>query len=281
VRVHIGDCLTVLRTIPAQSIHSCITSPPYFQQRDYGIAGQIGLEPTAEEYINRLVDVFRELRRVLRQDGTLWLNIGDAFAKIDSPASRRKDLLGLPWRLAFALQQDGWYLRQDIVVHKANPMPEPVRDRCARAHEYLFLFTKRRRYHFNAEAIRERGVTTTPGTAQRDTRDTHGAVSSGNTGLNAAKQRMREELSEKGFVTRHKRSVWTVAGARNRHGHYAAFPEALVEPCIMAGCPEGGTVLDPFAGSGTVGRVAKRLGRSAELIEINPEYVELAQKRCA
>jgi DNA modification methylase len=178
------------------------------------------------------------------------------------------------------LQADGWLLRQDIVVHKANGLPEPVRDRCVRAHEYLFLFAKSRRYYFDAEAIRERGVTTNPGRAQRDTRETLGSVSNGNTGLNAAKERLRRDIEEFGFTTRHKRSVWAVNTGSTRNGHFAAFPEALVEPCILAGCPVGGLILDPFGGSGTTGRVARRLNRSAELIEINPTYAELAQRRC-
>jgi DNA modification methylase len=282
--VHVGDCLDVLRSIEANRFHTCITSPPYYQQRDYGIEGQIGLEEAPEEYLARLVAVFREVRRVLRKDGTLWLNLADGFVKSGrGPANslRRKDLHGTPWRLAFALQEDGWYLRQDIIVHKNNPMPEPVRDRCVRAHEYLFLFAKSQRYHFDANALRERGVTSSPGSPQRNTRETHGTVSNGNTGLNAAKARLRSELEEHGFVTRHKRSVWTVTGSKGRHGHFARFPEGLVEPCILVGCPEGGLVLDPFAGSGSTGEAANRLGRHADLIEINPRYAETARLRCS
>jgi len=277
VRVHTGDCLDILRSFRDNSFQACITSPPYFQQRDYASPGQIGLESSPEEYVLRIVESFREVRRVLRKNGTLWMVIGDTYGKAKG---RHKDLLGIPWRVAFALQSDGWLLRQDIVIHKSNGLPEPVRDRCVRAHDYLFIFAKSKRYHFDANAIRERGVTTKPGRPQRDTRETHGSVSSGNTGLNAAKERLRREIEEFGFTTRHKRSVWSVNTGSNRSGHFAAFPEALVEPCVLAACPPDGIILDPFAGSGTTGRVARRLNRSAELIEISPEYADLARRRC-
>ncbi|WP_162559331.1 DNA methyltransferase [Microvirga sp. 17 mud 1-3] len=282
VHVHIGDCLNVLKSFPENTFSTCITSPPYFQQRDYGVSGQIGHEETPEEYISRLVEVFREIRRVLRKDGTLWLNLGDAMQRVGASGGlKRKNLLGLPWRIAWALQEDGWRLRQDIIINKKNPLPEPVRDRFVRSHEYMFLLCKSEKYVFDVAAVRERGATMRPGSPQRDTRETHGVVSGGNTGLNAAKERMRQELETNGFVTRNKRSVWTVSTGSQRHGHFATFPEEQVEPCILAGCPEGGTVIDPFGGSGTTGLVAKRLGRHAVLIEINPEYADIAQRRCA
>jgi DNA modification methylase len=181
--------------------------------------------------------------------------------------------------VAFALRDDGWLLRQDIILNKANPLPEPVKDRFARAHEYIFLLTKGKKYWFDTDAVREKGTTTKPGSAQRDTRQTHGTVSGGNSGLNAAKERLRREIEETGFVTRNRRTVWPVSGQRSRHGHFAAFPDALVETCIRAGCPDGGAVLDPFAGSGTTGVVARRLNRTADLIELNPTYVEIIKKR--
>ena len=282
IRVIEGDCRDQLRLLPdnidspLSKYQTCITSPPYYRQRDYGTGEQIGHEETPEEFIENLVNVFREVRRVLADDGTLWLNIGDSFSR---EAKSRKALLGIPWRLALALQSDGWLLRQDIIVAKRNPLPEPVFDRCVRAHEYLFLFAKRPRYLFDALALRERGTTIEPGRPQRDTRDTHGSVSGGNSGLNAAKQRMRVELEQHGFIMRNKRSVWTISASPNRHGHHAAFPEDLVEPCILAGCPAGGRVIDPFAGTGTVGLVAQRLGRGADLIEISRPYAELARRR--
>jgi DNA modification methylase/DNA-binding XRE family transcriptional regulator len=277
VRVHTGDCLDILGSFRDNSFQACITSPPYFQQRDYASPGQIGLESNPEEYVLRIVKSFREVRRVLQKNGTLWMVIGDTFGKVKG---RHKDLLGIPWRVAFALQSDGWLLRQDIIIHKRNGLPEPVRDRCVRAHEYLFMFAKSKRYHFDAHAIRERGVATNSGGPQRDTRETQGSMSKGNTGLNAAKERLRREIEEFGFTTRHKRSVWSVNMGSSRSGHFAAFPEALVEPCVLAACPLGGIILDPFAGSGTTGRVARRLNRSAELIEISPEYADLARRRC-
>jgi DNA modification methylase/DNA-binding XRE family transcriptional regulator len=281
VRIHVGDCREILHRLPTKQFHACITSPPYFQQRDYGVEGQVGLDASEEEYIRSVIEVMRGVKRVLRDDGTLWLVIGDSFTRSGSgSARRRKELLGLPWRVAFALQQDGWHLRQEIILVKKAPLPEPVKDRFVRAHEYLFLLTKRQRYWFDASAVRERGVTTNAGSAQRNTKETHGNVSGGNTGLNAAKERLRREIEETGFSTRYKRSVWTISSPAGRYRHYAAFPEDLVKTCIKAGCPEGGAVLDPFAGSGTAGAVARRLNRSADLIELNPQYAEVARKRC-
>jgi DNA modification methylase len=282
VRIHVGDCRDILPLLPERQFHMCVTSPPYFRQRDYAAAGQTGLEDSDEEYIASVVGIMREVRRVLRDDGALWLVIGDAFARRGSGTHRRrKEILGLPWRVAFELQKDGWFLRQEIILNKANPLPEPVKDRFVRSHEYLFHLTKRQQYWFDADAVRERGVTTNAGSPQRDTRDTHGAISGGNTGLNAAKERLGREIEETGFSTRYKRTVWSYSTQSGRHGHFAAFPEALVETCIRAGCPEGGMVLDPFGGSGTTGLVAQRLNRGAHLIELNPEYAKIAQKRCS
>lgn len=286
--LYLGDCIESMRTMPDASVYTCVTSPPYFGLRDYGHDGQIGLEQTPDEYVAKLVEVFREVRRVLRDDGTLWLNLGDSYTsggrKTRAPDAKHdgarametraptpddlkpKDLIGIPWRVAFALQADGWYLRQDIIWHKPNPMPESVRDRCTKAHEYIFLLSKSPKYYFDADAIKEpevcgrkRGPALHP-----DTKSTNG-----NSGLS------RRESDGK----RNRRSVWTVTTKPFKGAHFATFPPDLIEPCILAGCPEGGTVLDPFGGAGTTGLVATQAGRDAVLCEINPEYVEMARAR--
>ena len=292
-----GDCREVLRTMPDQSVHCVVTSPPYFGLRDYGVDGQMGLEPTPAEFVSGMVEVFREVGRVLRDDGTLWLNIGDTYqnAKGQSggfdpkqPARRHlrsarpqdrtlagfkpKDLIGIPWRLAFALQEDGWYLRQDIIWSKPNPMPESVSDRCTKSHEYLFLLTKSRRYYFDAEAIAERVAETSIARLAQNVGSQAGSARVPGK-ANGAMKAVGD--SEK----RNKRSVWEVTTQPFKEAHFAVFPPALVEPCILAGCPVGGTVLDPFGGAGTTGLVADRLGRNATLIELNPEYAEIARRR--
>lgn len=293
-----GDCVAGLRTLPDVSVHCCVTSPPYFGLRDYGHDGQIGLESTPEAYVVRMVEVFREVRRVLRDDGTCWVNLGDSYNGIGGPGKQNggpigptaavaiegtkgrrisglkaKDLVGIPWRVAFALQADGWWLRQDIIWHKPNPMPESVRDRCTKAHEYVFLLTKSERYFYDAEAVSE-AATKPPG-------------SNGNFGNKDAASRMVGKLTgnmRPGVEyltkpTRNRRSVWTVTTKPYSGAHFAVMPPDLVEPCIKAGCPEGGTVLDPFAGSGTTLAVAAELGRNAIGCELNPEYIELAERR--
>jgi DNA modification methylase len=300
-----GDCLEVLRTLPAESVNCCVTSPPYWGLRDYGVDGQLGLEATPEEYVAKMVEVFREVRRVLRDDGTLWLNIGDTYnaynggagpgSKLSKTQSdnrpalatgyglqcktlKPKDLVGIPWRLAFALQADGWWLRQDIIWHKPNPMPESVRDRCTKSHEYIFLLAKADRYYYDADAIREEAVCTKmPGRNMTDTRTTYGASNGGNSGLVALRNRLRDtgEPDE----TRNKRSVWTVTTKPYSGAHFATFPPDLIEPCILAGCPEGGTVLDPFLGSGTTAQVCYWNRRDCIGIELNAEYVKLAESR--
>ena len=286
-----GDALEQLRTLPCDSVHTCVTSPPYFRHRDYGTDGQIGMEKTPEEYLARLIPVFREVRRVLRPDGTLWLNMGDSYAKeAHTPAEsvnsglpygysnyKKKDLLGIPWLLAFALRADGWYLRQDIVLEKKNCMPEGVRDRCTKCHEYLFLLSKSERYYFNADAVREPFVTP----------ERKGERRSYPGGCSSSYDRRTGHLVQKGNFAglplnpngRNKRDVWHVATGRSSGGHYAVFPQGMTEPCVLAGCPENGTVLDPFAGSGTAGVEALRLGRNFIGIEINPEYCRLAEQR--
>lgn len=268
ISVLVGDCVELMRSMPEQSVNCCVTSPPYFGLRDYGVDGQIGLEPTPDEFVQALVGVFREVHRVLRDDGTLWLNLGDSYAgyhgnknaayeaapsnkggyfenqrasTVGVDGLKQKDLIGIPWRVAFALQADGWYLRQDIIWHKPNPMPESVRDRCTKAHEYIFLLSKSPKYYYDHDAAKE--------------------------------------ISVDGNSKRNRRSVWTVTTKPFKGAHFATFPPDLIEPCILAGCPEGGTVLDPFGGSGTTAGVASANGRAAIICELNPEYAELVGGR--
>lgn len=288
--LHVGDCIASLRKLPEKSIHTCVTSPPYYALRDYGVEGQIGLEQTPEEFIQKLVDVFREVRRVLRDDGTLWVNMGDTWAK-------NKQMLGMPWRLAFALQADGWFLRQDIIWHKTNPMPESVRDRCTKAHEYIFLLSKKQKYYFDHEAIREPAVYTG---ANRGVGFGHGTDKEAR-GRDRVSNRdnFRREGSKRAQVIpgqtvgthradradtipdgmRAKRNIWSLATRPFKGAHFATFPPELVEPCILAGCPAGGTVLDPFGGSGTTAGVAIVHGRDAVLCELNPDYAALVPAR--
>ena len=321
VTILTGDCRSLLAAMPDQSVHCCVTSPPYFGLRDYGVAGQIGLEPTPDAFVAEMAAVFREVRRVLRDDGTLWLNLGDSYnsgpsgglggstlgggqdnqAKsnrawrngsgradgvVDDRAQRNrngiaaaglkpKDLIGIPWRVAFALQSDGWYLRQDIIWSKPNPMPESVTDRCTKAHEYMFLLSKSARYFYDAEAIAEPFVDERMGasgvTIGVPEQYANAAGRGGDQGL--------EKFNGAGRAGRNRRSVWTVATQPFKEAHFATFPPDLIEPCIKAGCPNGGTVLDPFGGAGTTGLVADRLGRNAVLMELNPEYAAMARRR--
>jgi DNA modification methylase len=259
-----GDVRTALAQLEDGSVNCVVTSPPYWGLRDYGHDGQIGLEQSPDAYVEEMVTVFREVRRVLANDGTLWLNIGDSYAS-------GKQLVGIPWRVAFALQSDGWWLRQDIIWHKPNPMPESVTDRCTKSHEYLFLLTKSARYHFDHEAIKEESV---------------GKWNSAK-GFNKAGQSLRNiegrigNREDKEQEKRNRRSVWSITVKPFKGAHFAVMPEALVEPCILAGSLEGGVVLDPFFGSGTVGVVAQRLGRQWIGCELNPEYVKIAEQRTA
>lgn len=306
-----GDALQSLQVMPAESVDCCVTSPPYFGLRDYGHEGQMGLEESPEAYVHAQVGLFREVCRVLKPMGTLWLNLGDTYVRspnkggsgpggknadysdtyttaqsarvgsidgavgrADRPGSRAsdpslktKDLIGIPWRVAFALQADGWYLRSDIIWAKPNPMPESVTDRPTKSHEYLFLLTKSERYYFDHEAIKEDAVRGAAG-------------STFNTGKTAEHQLGRSSTAERvEDGKRNRRDVWTIPTKPFKGAHFAVMPEALVEPCILAGCPEGGTVLDPFTGSGTVGAVALRLGRRFIGCELNPDYAEMAQRR--
>jgi DNA modification methylase len=300
VRILHGDCRDVLKTLPAESVHCCVTSPPYFGLRDYGHDGQIGLEPTPDAFVAELVAVFREVRRVLREDGTLWLNLGDSYAsggrtKRDvgsenkgnagaaqpfrpTDGAKPKDLLGIPWRVAFALQADGWYLRQDIIWHKPNPMPESVTDRCTKAHEYVFLLSKSGRYFYDAAAIADPAVyagQTCPVGGRNIAEWEEWSDSEAKTFERRTRPKAPIDVGE----TRNKRSVWTIATRAFTGAHFATMAPDLAETCIKAGCPEGGTVLDPFGGAGTTGLVADRLQRDAVLIELNPAYADIAQRR--
>ena len=272
-RVLVGDVRTRLADLPDGSVQMCVTSPPYWGLRDYGQGDQIGLEQTPEEYVTQLVDVFREVRRVLADSGTLWLNLGDSYGA-------GKQLMGIPWRVAFALQADGWLLRQDIIWHKPNPMPESVRDRCTKAHEYLFLLSKSPQYHYAADPIRE---PLAPATIQRD-KSPRGRSQAG--GGSAKSRAGYEYTPDLGNMTsnplgKNKRSVWSIPTKPFRDAHFAVMPEALVEPCVLAGSSRDDLVLDPFAGSGTVGVVALRHGRDFIGVELNPEYAAIAEARIA
>jgi DNA modification methylase len=309
-QILIGDVRTRLADIPDNTIQSCVTSPPYWGLRDYGHDGQIGLEQTPDEYVAEMVAVFREVRRVLKDDGVLWLNLGDSYCTVPHgpkaknapqsiggqgsrgrgqersgsakhggghanrkplPGLKHKDLVGIPWRIAFALQTDGWWLRQDIIWHKPNPMPESVTDRCTKAHEYLFLLTKSSKYYFDNEAIKEPsaqlGKTNIRfgGNKYGDSSDPKHATKSGN------------EYIDNG--TRNRRSVWTIPTKPFRGAHFAVMPEALVEPCILATSQPGDTILDPFTGSGTVAVVALRHERNFIGTELNTDYVNIAKQR--
>jgi DNA modification methylase len=336
-RILLGDALTVLRTLPSESVHCIISSPPYFGLRDYGVAGQIGLEASPEEYVAQLVAVFAEARRVLRSDGTLWLNLGDSYANDGkwggssggkharalhgtsgvgrgkrSTGLKPKDLMMIPARVALALQADGWWLRSDIVWSKGNPMPESVTDRPTRAHEYIFLLSQNARYYYDADAIREPvkpKTLTTYGCTVKPSKgnDALGKVKADNWARSVTRHAPNLRPSEqhdkqRGHGRRHagfnarwdamskgeqlalgvsKRDVWTVGTHPYPGAHFATFPPALIEPCVLAGCPPGGVVLDPFMGAGTVGVVARRHSRHYLGIELSAHYVALAEARIA
>ena len=317
VRILQGDVLSRLGDLPDESVDCVVTSPPYYGLRDYGMEGQIGLEETPEEYVKKMVEVFKEVRRVLRSDGTLWLNLGDSYAgsgkgawnnKIDQKESyipdpdspqclmnkvpkglKRKDLIGIPWRVALALQADGWYLRQDIIWSKPNAMPESVTDRCTKSHEYIFLLSKSEKYYYDQDSIKEPasfGLPNSPqsikspygqGFTRSNMEDKQRGHGRRHAGFNERWDHMTKEEQCSGM--RNKRSVWTIATQPFPEAHFATFPEELIRPCILAGCPEGGTVLDPFGGSGTTGIVAISSLRNSILIEINPAYIDIAVKR--
>jgi len=293
VTVLIGDCIARMRELPALSADCCVTSPPYWGLRDYGVAGQLGLEETPEQYVAGMVAVFREVRRVLRDDGTLWLNLGDSYAANRSyqvhntkgaaghtygegskvpDGLKPKDLVGIPWRVAFALQADGWYLRSDIIWSKPNPMPESVTDRPTKAHEYVFLLAKSERYFFDAEAISEAAIHAGRTLDYTGDQKSNGVTS----GLQRTLPKGRKiVISER----KNSRTVWTLGSQAFPGAHFATMPPALAERCIRAGSREGGTVLDPFGGAGTTALVAAKLGRNAVLTELNPDYAAMAARR--
>lgn len=314
-KIHFGDCRESLRAMSAAGVkvQTCVTSPPYFGLRDYGHAGQIGLEPTPDEFIAELVEVFRCVRDVLADDGTLWVNIGDSYVstprgnkpgdtgksgltnpdrqdglsrggvdKSKLPGLKQKDLIGIPWMLAFALRADGWYLRQEIIWHKPNPMPESVTDRCTKAHEQIFLLSKSPRYFFDSEAIKEPALSGPPGNKTHRSATAHAEGDEKHrtkAGLSdyAARARARAEAGEPEL--RNRRSVWTVATRPYKGAHFATFPPALIEPCILAGSRPGDVVLDPFMGSGTTAAVAIQHGRQFIGCELNADYKPLQDER--
>jgi DNA modification methylase len=306
-RVLVGDAVSRLAELPDGSVRTCVTSPPYWGLRDYGNDGQLGLEPTPQEFVENLCKVFDEVWRVLADDGTCWVNLGDSyFAKpksnydgkalglqsknygtgdtklgykeqadkfkaLMSAGFKNKDLVGIPWRFAFAMQDRGWHLRQDIIWAKPNPMPESVTDRCTKSHEYIFLLTKNPRYYFDNESIKE------PAIWSDDKRKGNGRHTYD------GKRSENDGLIQQSFVTindtKNKRSVWTVTTKGYKEAHFAVYPTELITPCILAGSAEGDTVLDPFSGSGTTGEVALTHGRNYVGVELNPEYAALSEKR--
>lgn len=319
-KVYLGDSLEVLRGFEDESIDCCVTSPPYYGLRNYGVDGQIGLEESPEEYIGRLVAVFREVRRCLKKDGTCWVNIGDSYAERKGVGDglKPKDLIGIPWMLAFALRADGWYLRQDIIWAKPNPLPGSMKDRCTSSHEYIFLLSKSQKYRFDYDAIQEPAVTAgvvrnreygyeskenlNPDAYMRkmprfggkkygDSEEgdavysgkeykprTKNVMSDGQA-PNSMHLRREEGYADQEYLVRNKRDVWTVPVKPTKESHFATYPPKLIEPCILAGCRWGGVVLDPFMGSGTTGIVARKNGRAFVGIELNPEYRDMAERR--
>ena len=304
--VYNEDCLQGLKRLPDNSVDCCVTSPPYYALRDYGMDEQIGLEETPQAYIDRLTDVFMEVYRVLKPTGTCWLNIGDSyngnkkgntetnknkrvaesnhFEKKLWDGAKQKDLIGIPWMLAFTLRAKGWYLRQDIIWHKPNVMPEPSTDRCTKSHEYIFLLSKSERYYFDYEQIQEDATTMENRPA--------GVVRNRKFGYDSKQNRHPEAYlmsgtSKQGEVSaddmptgkRNKRDVWSVNTRPDLNANFAVYPEELIRPCILAGCPKGGVVLDPFMGSGTTARVARHWGRHYVGFELNPDYIDIIRKK--
>lgn len=325
-RIYPGDCIQTMRTWPDAFVNTVVTSPPYWGLRDYGVEGQIGLEASPADFLNKIVEVFREVKRVLRDDGTLWLNLGDSYCSnmtgsrpqggfhnrgvsvepvcrsnaYRGPGLKSKDLVGIPWRVAFALQADGWYLRQDIIWAKPNPMPESVSDRCTKSHEYIFLLAKSERYYFDQESIVEPASLNTHARMAQNIekqigsdRANGGAKTNGRMKAVARGKALESEFgvkNNKSFaesvclrtINRNKRSVWTVTTQPFKEAHFATFPPKLIEPCILAGAPTGGgIVLDPFMGAGTTALVAARLNRRFVGCELNPKYIEIAERRIA
>jgi DNA modification methylase len=322
------DCLLGLHYIPDESIDCCVTSPPYWGLRDYGHLLQIGQEQSPHDYVAKMIDVFREVKRVLKNDGTLWLNIGDSYASVNTGGhksakasvasnvdgvqeikqtkakpslygAKEKDLVGIPWMIAFALRADGWYLRQDIIWHKPNPMPESVTDRCTKSHEYIFLLSKSPKYYYDAESISEPVAKSTVDRMSQNIEAQNGSSRAqgktngnmkacapkfgGNKYIGSGDERHRTKSGNyyQYADRRNKRDVWTVTTKPFKEAHFATFPEDLIEPCILAGCPVGGIVLDPFMGSGTTACVAIKNNRRYVGIELNQDYIEIANRRIA
>lgn len=301
--IYQGNCLEVLKSFEDKCINCCVTSPPYYGLRDYGVEGQIGNEDTPFDYVDKLVNIFAEVRRVLKDDGTLWLNLGDSWAGSSQGAGTKhptpkqasnhginymtteqhvsklkhvedckpKDLIGIPWMVAFALRESGWYLRQDIIWAKGNPMPESVKDRCTKSHEYIFLLSKNRKYYYDYQAIKEPAVT------KATVRDKNKEGYQADYAKGDRFSKGERVYGADGM--RNKRDVWNVNTKPCKEAHFATYPDTLIEPCILAGCPEGGVVLDPFMGAGTTGMVAKRYNRNYVGIELNTEYIDIANKR--
>ena len=328
-KIIFGDCRETMRKLAADGVkvQMCVTSPPYYGLRDYGHDGQLGLEETPEQYIEAMVEVFSCVKDILSDDGVLWLNIGDSYCGTGDKGEHRdpkyaegrnaqsisktkkligyksKDLIGIPWMLAFALRADGWYLRQDIIWSKPNPMPESVTDRCTKSHEYIFLLSKSPKYFYDNEAIKEPITDTTAIRLMQDVNNQKGSLRVPNKTNGAMKAVGRKKfdssmggggtsfIGHSGYKrsdgtvmineTRNKRSVWTVNTKPYKGAHFAVFPEELIEPCILAGSRVGDIVLDPFMGSGTTAQVAQQLGRKYLGCELNPEYKTLQDKRVA
>jgi DNA modification methylase len=318
-RILRGDVRDRLRDLPDSSVRTCVTSPPYWGLRDYGVPGQLGLEATPDEFVVNLVAVFREVRRVLADDGTLWMNLGDSYLaqqglgfngnkrldlanrsiKVKRPVGvKPKDLVGIPWMVAFALRADGWYLRSDIIWSKPNPMPESIKDRPTKAHEYIFLLSKSSRYYYDADAIAEAASEAMLSQMEQGynglgLKDYEGAGVQNPSSVKARSKVQQQkgwnndrndggvsDIAPRGFG-RNKRTVWHVATQPYPEAHFATYPEKLIEPCILAGSQIGDTVLDPFNGSGTTGVVAIRHQRNYVGVELNPEYIALAERRIA
>jgi len=320
-KIYNEDCLQGLKHLPDNSVDCCVTSPPYYALRDYGVDGQIGLEETPQQYIDRLTEVFMEVYRVMKPTGTLWLNIGDSYCGTgdkgdkkdpknakgrngqsvsktkDVEGCKHKDLIGIPWMLAFSLRNAGWYLRQDIIWAKPNAMPEPVKDRCTKSHEYIFLLSKSDKYFFDYEKIQEAATTMENRPAGVVRNREYGYESKDNLhpeaylksshpfggkkyGSNDDEQ-FRTKSGKPYIYTgkRNKRDVWTVNTHPDLNAHFATYPEELIRPCVLAGCPMGGVILDPFMGSGTTARVARRWGRHYIGFELNPEYIKIIEKK--
>ena len=294
--IHNENCLTTLSRMADKSINCCVTSPPYFGLRDYGHDDQVGLEPTPEEYVQKIVEIFREVRRVLKDDGTLWLNIGDSYAGsgrgpgkningkqhhlegkhncLTPEGLKPKDLIGIPWMVAFALRADGWYLRQDIIWAKPNPMPESVKDRCTKSHEYIFLLSKSKKYYYDADSIK----TPSPESSLKRIDQNINKQAGSHGGQDRGGRPMKAVIGEGGA---NKRSVWTVTTKPYKEAHFATYPVDLIVPCIKAGCPEGGIVYDPFMGAGTTAVACTRLNRRWVGSELNQEYCDIAGQRIA